>query len=490
MWNLKDDFKIVIRDLGSLFLVSGIITLFVIPVSLIFLEYKALGPIILTSGVYFIFGGLFYFAGRKGGEPNFRDAMITAAVGWFFISLVGAVPFLFMSGQGIDVGMKPVDAVFESFAGWTGTGFSMIQNIENAPKALQFWRSLIQWIGGVGVIVLTLAILARPGTGSFTLYKSEAREEKMHPSIISTVKSIWWIFTIYTLFGIVLFYLTGMSLWEAVNHCMTGLSTGGFSVTNDSMAGYGLAAQFSIMLMMVFGAIAFVAHHNLLKGKFKKFVTDPQIKAMFIIIALGAISLSLINYFTLHYISFLQAAEESLFQFISALTCTGFSTTDISTWGNAAKLILSMAMIIGGAAGSTAGGIKLFRAILLYKGVSWRIKRVISSSRRVFPHKLGVKFLSEDEWQNEVNEAAVISFLWFVFLFLGIILFSVIMPKTDLVNVIFEICSAQGNVGLSSGITSPAMPTVAKIMMIFNMWIGRLEIIPIIVLFRAILGKK
>lgn len=487
---MKDDLKIIARNLGSLFLVIGVITIGIVVIPLFFGEYAAVPPILITSGVFFLIGGMLYILGRNAGETNFKDAMIIAALGWLLLSIIGSIPFLYMSEYGIDEGMEPVDAVFESFAGWTGTGFSMVLNEERLPYTLQFWRSIIQWIGGVGVIVLTLAILARPGTGSFTLYKSEAREEKMHPSIISTVKSMWWIFILYTVMGIALFYATGMPLWEAINHCMTGLSTGGFSVTNESIMHYGTWTQLAVILMMMLGAIAFVAHHNLLKGKLKKFLSDPQVKALFLLTVFGAILLSVINYFSLNYISFFQAFKESLFQFSSAISCTGFYTVDISAWETSAKLILCMAMIAGGAAGSTAGGIKLFRVVLLVKGVGWRTKRVISTPRRVFTHKLGTKFLSEEEYKNEVNEAAVISFLWVIFLFLGIVAFSILVPNYDLIDMVFEICSAQGNVGLSSGITGPAMPDLAKVVMMFNMWIGRLEIIPIIVLFRAILGKN
>lgn len=485
---MKDDLKIISRDLGSLFLAMGVVTFLVTGVSIFFWEMGAIGPIVITAGVFFSVGGVMYFFGKNAGETTFKDAMITAALGWLMISIIGSIPFLYMSeyaGQG----MEPVDAVYESFAGWTGTGFSMVLNEEKLPHTLHFWRSIIQWIGGVGVIVLTLAILARPGTGSFTLYKSEAREDKMYPSILSTVKAIWWIFILYTVIGIALFYITGMPLWEAINHCMTGLSTGGFSVTNESMSYYGTVTQWAIILMMILGAIAFVAHHNLLKGRFRKFLADSQVRALFVLIILGGLLLSMVNYFSLSHAPFLHTLNESLFQYVSAITCTGFYSANISAWGDTAKLILSMAMIVGGAAGSTAGGIKLFRAVLLSKGAFWRTRQAISTPRRIFSHRLGNKFLSGDEWRNEVNEAAVISFLWAVFLFIGIISFSILMPHYELIDIIFEICSAQGNVGLSSGITGPAMPAAAKIVMMFNMWIGRLEIIPVIVLFRSILGK-
>jgi trk system potassium uptake protein TrkH len=147
-------------------------------------------------------------------------------------------------------------------------------------------------------------------------------------------------------------------------------------------------------------------------------------------------------------------------------------------------------MIIGGAAGSTAGGIKLFRSILLYKGVGWRIKRAISTPRRVFIHKFGDKSLSRDEALDLINEAAIISFIWVILLSIGVILIATLYPEQKLGNVIFEVCSAQGNVGLTTGITDITMSPIAKTMLIFNMWIGRLEIIPIVVLIKSIFGIR
>ena len=212
---------------------------------------------------------------------------------------------------------------------------------------------------------------------------------------------------------------------------------------------------------------------------------------MIVLIILGVIGLTLVNLnIPEHNGNFLLSLKNSGFQFTSALTCTGFASVDLVSWTDSAKLILSFAMIIGGAAGSTAGGIKLFRAILLYKGVGWRIKRSISTPRRVFVHKLGDKSLSKDDAMDLINEAAIISFMWVILLFAGLI---VIMQTTgaSLSNSFFEVCSAQGNVGLTTGITHIYnMGPAAKTMLIFNMWIGRLEIIPIIVLIKSMFGIK
>ena len=494
------DLKTVLRDLGGIFIVIGIITLVSLAVPLYFGEYYALSPMTITVFIFFIVGTPLYYGFKKADAANFKSAMVTAALGWLFISLIGSIPF-FLIQYNINTGfhMSFLSAFFESMSGWTGTGLTMVEHENLLPHTLQFWRSLIQWVGGVGVIVLTLSILARPGTGSFVLYKGEARDQKTHPSVVSTVRTIWWIFLLYTIIGSIILITVGMispagmDPWQSINHCMTGLATGGFSVTDNSMTDFGVISQIIMVLLMITGAIAFAAHYDLLKGKIKKFLSDAQLQAMIMLLILGIIALTLINLNdpNLSYKNnSLLALKESGFQFISALTCTGFASANIASWTESAKLILSFAMIIGGAAGSTAGGIKLFRAILLAKGAEWRIKRAISTPRRVFVHKLGAKSLSKEDAMDLINEAAIISFMWVILLSIGIVTIAYIFPSETLGNVIFEVCSAQGNVGLSTGITNIYMPVSAKIMIIFNMWIGRLEIIPIIVLVKSMFGIK
>jgi trk system potassium uptake protein TrkH len=498
-----NDIKTILRDIGAILIILGFVSLIALIVPLYFNEYginnefDGIGPLLLTSLIFFIFGFPLYYIFKKAEPANFKSAMVTAALGWLIISIIGSIPFILIPYNINNLAhMDILSAFFESVSGWTGTGLTMVNYENYLPYTLQFWRSFIQWIGGVGVIVLTLSILARPGTGSFVLYKGEGREQKTHPSIVTTVRTIWWIFLIYTILGIILLYLIGffsndgMSLWESINHALTGIATGGFSVTDNSITDYGISSQIGIIILMIFGSIAFAAHYDLLKGRIRKFLSDPQFKSMIILIILGIIILTSIN---INYFNWdlLNNISNSSFQFISAITCTGFSSvTSLSNWSESAKLLLSFAMVIGGAAGSTAGGIKIFRAILLSKGVGWRIKQAISTPRRVFVHKLGDKSLSKENAMDLINEAAIISFMWIIILSCGIILIATIYPKETLGNIFFEVCSAQGNVGLTAGITQIEMPSLAKIMLIFNMWIGRLEIIPIIVLIRSIFGLK
>ncbi len=495
------DIKTVLRDIGSIFIIIGLITLIALLVPIYYDESVGIGAILITSAVFLLIGAPLYLIFKNAELTNFKTAMVTAAFGWFLVSVIGSIPFMIMGFDKTDpnIAMDFLSAFFESMSGWTGTGLTMVNREDLLPYTLHFWRSIIQWVGGVGVIVLTLSILTRPGTGSFVLYRSEGREKKTHPSMISTVRTIWWIFLLYTIIGIVALVIIGqittdgMSIWESINHAMTGIATGGFSVTDDSIISYGVASQLTIVALMILGAIAFAAHYDLLKGKIKDFLKDVQLQAMIFLIIIGVILLTLINLNdpNLTYNgNWLLSLKESGFQYVSAITCTGFASANIPAWTESAKLILSFAMIIGGAAGSTAGGIKLFRAILLSKGASWRIKRAISTPRRVFVHKLGDKPLSKDDAMDLINEAAIISFMWLILILAGILGIAYIFPQETLGNVIFEVCSAQGNVGLSTGITSIDMQSSAKIILIFNMWIGRLEIIPIIVLIKSMFGIK
>lgn len=480
---LNNNIKIILRDTGRILIIVGIASFFVNIVGIIFKEIDYIKWFVLMSSIFLIVGYIFSLLGKTDYETRLRHAMIIAVLCWIILSMISAIPFCLIPDRD-GLKLDYLSALFEGTAGWSGTGLTMYSQPSKLPHILQFWRSFSQWVGSAGIIVLAIAVLFRPGSGAFTLYKSEGREERIKPSAISTAKMIWIIYLFYTVIGIIILLLLGMPAWESVNHAMTAIATGGFSVRDDSLATYSAAIKFVIVLMMIFGATSFLAHYELLYRKIKKFIRDIQFQAMLIIILIGILLLLIfgkINFF------------ESAFHFISALTTTGFSTTNLSNWSENAKFLLSIAMIVGGAAGSTAGGIKLVRIILLFKGIGWKLKRAFLPARSTFPYKFGEDFLLKEEAMEILGEASVISFLW-----VGFLIFSALIVSSStgegLINSFFEVCSAQGGVGLSVGITKIAMPWSAKLMLIFNMWLGRLEIIPFLVMLRSIyhfvVGKK
>ena len=491
MW---PDLRIIIRDLGMLVPVVGVMALISLVVPLAFHETYAFSPLLITALVSFALGAILYFPCRNAGEAKLKHGMIIAAFGWLLIATLGALPFVLTAIFAQQSGVAsptllhfrdPMNALFESISGYTGTGLTMAARADLLPRTLQWWRSFIEWIGGMGVIVLMLTILAgpRPGAATYSLYYAEARGEKIHPSIVSTLRTMWWIFLLYTFVSTIILWGAGMPIWDALNTAMTGISTGGFSVTANSIASYhSVAIELALIPIMLFGAISFAVHYELMRGKGQILWQDQQTRWVFIVALMGSAFLVLEN---LAKLGPLQALRDSTFQFVSAMTCTGFQTVDIGSWSATAKLLLSAGMILGGAAGSTAGGIKVIRMLILIKGVGWRFRKIVSPQGALVPFRIGEKAIDESEVGHRLEDASLITFLWLIFLALGVVvLLHASSPEFSLADVIFEVASAQGNVGLSAGITGPTMPTLSKLALSFNMWIGRLEIIPVLMFIR------
>ena len=473
--------RIVLADLGSILMVVGVLMLLLLIVSIVFRELFVVTVVLLTALVTFGIGALFKVACRGQKEPQLKHAMITAALAWLVIPAMSSLLFVFIEG------MSPLDSFFEGMSGWTGTGLTMVAHPASLTHTMQFWRSTMQWVGGVGVIVLMVTILARPGTGAFLLYRAEAREEKIWPSIISTVRIIWWIYLLLTAFGIVLFYVAGMSLWEAINHAMTALGTGGFTITENSMAFYDSPLiELAIIPMMILGAIPFLIHYKILKGELRAFFSDLQIRALFVLLLVLITLLFIVNY-TSFYSSASANLRFSTFQIVSGFTCTGFQTANVHLWSGQALTMVWMAMLIGGGAGSTAGGIKLIRAVIVWKGLNWSLTKSLLPKNAIKPFRFGKRLLNDEEINSIGAEANLIIILWIVFLLVGVgVLTLAGTPGYSLNEVIFEVVSAQSNVGLSTGITSTGLSLVGKVMLILNMWIGRLEIIPVLMLIRVL----
>ncbi len=472
--------KTVLKDLGSILLIVGLLMLVLIIIASFFREFYVVHILLLTAFFTLGLGSALRLSCKDAKEPELKHAMITAAVAWLVIPAISAIFFIFIEG------MSPLDSLFEAMSGWTGTGLTMIAHPSSLTHTMQFWRSFMQWVGGVGVIVLMVTILARPGTGSFLLYKAEAREEKIRPSVVSTVRIIWWIYLSLTSIGIALFYFAGMSPWEAINHAMTGIGTGGFSITDNSMAFYNNPLiEIAIIPVMILGAIPFLVYYKLLKGNVRAFLKDMQCRALFVILLLLFILLFIENYFA-SYGTAMDAIRFSSFQIVSGLTCTGFQTTNVHLWSGRALTMVWIAMLIGGGAGSTAGGIKLIRAVIVWKGVNWSLTKAFLPKRAIKPFRFGERLLDEEDINSISSEANLIIILWIVFLLIGVgVLSYIVAPGYTLDEVIFEVVSAQSNVGLSTGITNTGLSSVGKVMLILNMWIGRLEIIPVLMLFRA-----
>jgi trk system potassium uptake protein TrkH len=382
-------------------------------------------------------------------------------------------------GNGYDTNNNSQDFIFHSDfydpQNSSSTSELPIRNIEATARTILFWRSLTEWVGAVGVVVLFLTALVGFGKAARKMYVAEARVQMVEPSIRQTARSLWKVYVALTVLGIVLLYFAGwpsMSLFEAVNHSMTGIATGGFSVRNESFAAYGAPVLAVTFLIMVLGATSFAVHLRVFRGNWREFFNNVEVRLMLVLILIVSVLLV-----------WGVGLNHSLFQSTSALTGTGFSTTNLAEWGDSQKGSLTVLMIIGGGYGSTSSAIKLIRIIILAKAIHWMIKRSFLPDRAILPAKVAGRIYTE----REMMETAIYALIYILVLIFGA---SVLMVLGNApMDSIFESASAQGNVGLSVGITSAFMPLEAKIVMIVQMLVGRLEIIPVIAFLSYLVAK-
>ncbi len=406
---------------------------------------------------------------------SLRESFKVAALGWLLMSFVGAIPY-FLSGY-----LNPLDAWFESMSGFTATGLTMFKDVESLPRSILLWRSLTEWIGGVGVIALFLSVMYRTSKVVQTLYFAEGRSDKTEPTIVGTVRKIWLIYVFYTFLFALIFFLLGAPLFDSINISMTALATGGFAVTNNSIAAYSPYVAIAVIFAMAFGGISFVSHINLFKGQVKKFVS-VEVKAMVIIVI--AFAAMMIPHLIELGVNPSSATLQSFFHIVSALTGTGFSVGNLSSLPDYDKTILTVAMVCGGAYGSTSSALKLIRVIVLFYGIIWYIKVRLAPRSAIIPFKIGNKVFEP----SEVRDVTVYTTTYILLLFIGA--FVLMAYGHTLSNSLFEVASAEGNVGLSVGITSPSMPFIEKIVLILEMWFGRLEIFPVLIMLVDIFRRR
>jgi len=375
-------------------------------------------------------------------------------------------------------GMPFIDGMFESMSSLTTTGLTMMQGtIDSAPASLIFWRSLLSWVGGIGIVVMALTGILATYTKSAKLMVAEGREERVKPNLRNTAKELWGIYILITALGVLMLYFSGMNLFNAVNYSMSAISTSGMDTTSQGLVGaHNWWLDISLIIIMFLGATSFSVHYLFLKRKqFGAYFRDIEFKIM---VMLSVFSIILIMpKMLMFYGSNSLGIENAVFHVVSAFTCGGFALVpmgDIFKWEDFIKVVLVGLMFIGGAAGSTAGGIKISRFWIFVKSIYWRVKSAILPRESFFQRKFEGRVVKE----QEVKEISQFILLYAVFIIAGV--FVLTSLGNDLSNSLFEVVSAQSNSGISTGITHAGMPFAGKVMLILNMWIGRLEIIPIL----------
>ncbi|MEL0643872.1 potassium transporter TrkG [Olleya sp. Ti.3.14] len=488
---LRLNYKIIFYFFGLLLVFNGGFILLSALVSLIYQDGVTLQ--LVSSGLGILIFGLLGMINHRNHnkEMNKREGYIVVAFGWIVMSLSGAVPYLV-------TGAIPnfTNAFFETMSGFTTTGASILNDIEIVPKGVLFWRSLTHWIGGMGIIVLAVAILPLLGIGGMQLFAAEApgpSADKLHPRITDTAKRLWLIYFGYTAAETILLQVAGMSFFDAINHSMCTLSTGGFSTKNASVAYWNNqpVIQYIIIAFMFLAGSNFVLSYFAFKGKVQKVIHDEEFKLYFKFVAIFTIIAALIIYFradlTISSIDHPMvwgkaesAFRHALFQVLSVITTTGFVTADYTLWTPFLVVFFFGLMFLGGSAGSTAGGVKVVRHLVLIKNGFLEFKRTLHPNA-ILPVRYNKRAISGDIVFNILG----FFILYMIAFIIGALGFS--MMGINFESSIGIAASSLGNVGPALGQFGPvnnyaALPDVGKWWCSFLMLIGRLELFTVLIL--------
>jgi trk system potassium uptake protein TrkH len=455
--------------LGIILQFNGIILIFPTIVALIYNEN--FGMFSLTALISFILGFIFSNFFKKK-ELDTISAYLLIFLAFIFLSILGLIPYLMANIFEKDA---VINSIFESVSGYTTTGLTLISNVESLPKSLIFYRSIIQWIGGVSIIFLFLVFFSTSREARILIEISGFEQIGISPR--ETFLIVMRLYIFYTLLFILLLYTTGIEIFIATNLVLAGISTGGFVPVNDLDSVTNLPSKFIIMLMMFLGSISFFIHYRFWRKETFMLKKVKEIKRILNYEFIGFIYwIFLIFLLTLIYsLMFNLDIIKYLFNILSTITTTGYFLGSSKEIGETMKVSLLMLMFIGGCYFSTASGIKFLRFIILLTFLPWIIKRQILPSRIVLPIKLGDRTLSERDFVFS-------SFLVF-FGIVSIFFFSIFFTFHGISyeNALFELTSAFTNAGLTSGITNVDTPSALKLILIFQMIIGRIEVIPFLV---------
>jgi len=417
---------------------------------------------------------------------NQKEGMTTVALAWTAIGLFGALPFYFSPEF-----TNFTDAFFESVSGFTTTGSSVMTNIEGATKSLLFWRSFIQWLGGMGIIVLSLAILPFLGVGGIQLYKAEVPSpvpDKLTPRLSDSAKILWVLYAVFTLVEIIFLLGGGMPLFEASCHAFTTMPTGGFSPKNASIAHYNSAYfDYVIVIFMVLAGINFSLHYQMLRGRTLAFWEDTECR-FFLGLTLGLTLIITWNIYGSVYASLKEAFRFASFQVASIITTTGFATADYEKFPGLSQVLLFICMFIGASAGSTGGGMKCARIIACFKYCYRQLFKIIHP--RSISH---VKINS-----TVIPDEVLRSIMGFLALYIGLfILASILLAAMgiDMMTAFGAVAACIGNIGPGFGSVGPTenfahIPVLGKWLLAWCMLAGRLEIYTVIILFVPEFWKK
>ena len=486
MINLKQ----VVRVLAVLQLLMGGLMLTALPFSY---YYDSGDEMVFyySSAICFLAGAVFWFLSKtEDRSVNKREGYLIVALGWLTMVSFGALPYLFCGRMG---GLT--DAFFETMSGMTTTGASILADIESMPQGILFWRSMTQWIGGMGIIVLTVAIFPLLGIGGIELFSAEApgpTSDKIHPRIQETAKRLWLIYVGLTALLLVILKMAGMNFYDAANHALTTMATGGFSTKNASMQAYDVPAiQYPVILFMFLAGTNYSVTYLALKGKLSQVWKNDEFKAYLFTVVVLALVVS----FGVFYLKnvdaqampFEKAFRDSLFQIVSIMTTTGFVSADYTAWAPWLTMLFFILLFVGASAGSTSGGIKVIRHLVFVKNSFLEFKRLIHP-RAVVPLKLNGRVVAP----RIMTHIIIFLLLYMILFIIGSLLMSVM--GYDFMTAVGAVATSLGNVGPAIGHVGPVdnfawLSDTAKWFLSFLMLLGRLELFTILVLLTPYFWK-
>lgn len=483
------DLKLVIRTLGFLLLFQSAFMFLASAVAFFYNEPDYI-PMLYATGITFFSGLLAAIFIPKPVEPiGKREAYLVVALVWVVFSLYGLLPFWLSNAI-----PSYTDAFFETMSGFTTTGASILTNVEGLSHGLLFWRSIIQWLGGMGIIVLSLAILPLLGMGGMQLFMAEVpgpTKDKLHAKVSYTAKALWGIYVVLTVAQTLLLWLGGMDLFDGICHSFTTMATGGFSTKNASIAYWTSPfIHYVFILFMFLAGVNFSLYFFFLKGSFAKFFKNEELK-YYLFFALGfsaVISLS-VMYYTPDLMGGIEPTiRHGLFQVVSLLTTTGFATFDYMNWSQFTWMFLLVIMLFGGSAGSTSGGMKMVRIVLLLKNSYYEFKRLLHPNA-IIPVRFNDKVVVPQVMTNVLAFAV----LYISILIIGMLVLGAFGMTFE--EAIGSSITALSNVGPSVGSLGPAsnfseITVPAKWTMSFLMLTGRLELFTVLVILTPSFWRK
>ena len=420
-----------------------------------------------------------------------RGAMMLCALAWLVISAIGAIPFW------LGLKMSYLDAYFETVSGFTTTGITLISGLDEMPKSILFWRGFAQWLGGLGILTFFLSVLYLGGSSAHRLFGAESHKifsRRPAPSLLKSLRIIWLIYATFTLVTAIALAIEGLGAFDAVMHAMTSVSTGGFSSHDASIAyfseagfAHAIAIEYTIIVAMVLGGISFFVHFRWFRGGFRALWDSFEMK-LFWLILFGATVVVMTGHIQKGieggFSGYHDAFRHSLFQVVSLATTTGFGTKDISKVGYysaAAAQVFLLLMIVGGCVGSTSGGIKILRIGVLFKMMHRQLQRLMNGSRAVHPVVVDGEMVDAEE----LRRISALFFGWMALLAVGSLI-TTLVTDIGAFESMSGMFSALGNIGpchIPPG-DFPTLHPVVKVVYIFGMLAGRLEILPVLLLFK------